>query len=153
VDDVPGAVAAVRATAALDRRACRRAFVERFGIARIASGYLAVYRRLVLGEACPSWVPGPAAPDGRTADPIHHRRGVARASRRRARAREYLTWGNPSPRHPPARPPEGDPHHVLAPSVTADDRTRVLKHGDTFAVFDHLGQIKPGGLGEEGFVS
>jgi glycogen debranching enzyme len=31
-----------------------------------------------------------------------------------------------------------------------DDHTRVLKHGDTFAVFDHLGQIKPGGLGEEG---
>jgi glycogen debranching enzyme len=26
----------------------------------------------------------------------------------------------------------------------------VLKHGDTFAVFDHYGDIKPGGLGEEG---
>ncbi len=50
----------------------------------------------------------------------------------------------------PGRPPEGDPHHVLAPSGITDDRTRVLKHGDTFAVFDHLGQIKPGGLGEEG---
>jgi glycogen debranching enzyme len=48
------------------------------------------------------------------------------------------------------RPPEGDPHHVLALSGVIDDRTRVLKHGDTFAVFDHLGQIKPGGLGEEG---
>jgi hypothetical protein len=44
----------------------------------------------------------------------------------------------------------GDPHHVLAASGVTDDRTRVLKHGDTFAVFDHLGQIKPGGLGEEG---
>jgi glycogen debranching enzyme len=31
-----------------------------------------------------------------------------------------------------------------------DDRTRVLKHGDTFAVFDHFGHIKPDGLGEEG---
>ncbi len=49
-----------------------------------------------------------------------------------------------------AHPPEGDPHHVLAPSGSTDDRTRVLKHGDTFAVFDHLGRIKPGGLGEEG---
>ncbi|WP_406696828.1 amylo-alpha-1,6-glucosidase [Singulisphaera sp. Ch08] len=48
------------------------------------------------------------------------------------------------------RPQDGDPHHVLAPSSVTDDRTRVLKHGDTFAVFDHLGQIKPGGLGEEG---
>ncbi len=44
----------------------------------------------------------------------------------------------------------GDPHHVLAASSITDDRTRVLKHGDTFAVFDHLGNIKPGGLGEEG---
>jgi glycogen debranching enzyme len=46
--------------------------------------------------------------------------------------------------------PVGDPHHVLAASGVTDDRTRVLKHGDTFAVFDHLGLIKPGGLGEEG---
>jgi glycogen debranching enzyme len=45
---------------------------------------------------------------------------------------------------------EGDPHHVAAASGVTDDRTRVLKHGDTFAVFDHLGHIKPGGLGEEG---
>jgi len=52
--------------------------------------------------------------------------------------------------HAPVRPSEGDPHHVLVPSGIIDDRTRVLKHGDTFAVFDHLGQIKPGGLGEEG---
>lgn len=50
----------------------------------------------------------------------------------------------------PVRRSEGDPHHVLASSGVADDRTRVLKHGDTFAVFDHLGHIKPGGLGEEG---
>jgi hypothetical protein len=26
----------------------------------------------------------------------------------------------------------------------------VLKHGHMFAVFDHYGDIKPGGLGEEG---
>jgi glycogen debranching enzyme len=44
----------------------------------------------------------------------------------------------------------GGPHHVLAASSALDDRTRVLKHGDTFAVFDHFGDIKPGGLGEEG---
>ncbi len=49
-----------------------------------------------------------------------------------------------------ARPSQGDPHHVLAASGMTDDRTRVLKHGDTFAVFDHFGQIKPAGLGEEG---
>ncbi|MBN8906321.1 MAG: amylo-alpha-1,6-glucosidase, partial [Rhodospirillales bacterium] len=39
---------------------------------------------------------------------------------------------------------------MLAASGITDDRTRVLKHADTFAVFDHLGYLKPGGLGEEG---
>jgi glycogen debranching enzyme len=42
------------------------------------------------------------------------------------------------------------PYHILAASSPADERTRVLKHGDTFAVFDHYGDVKPGGLGEEG---
>jgi hypothetical protein len=35
-------------------------------------------------------------------------------------------------------PTPGDPHHVLAASGVSDDRPRVLKHGDTFAVFDHF---------------
>jgi hypothetical protein len=42
------------------------------------------------------------------------------------------------------------PSHILAAAGLADERTRVLKHGDTFAVCDHYGDIKPGGLGEEG---
>jgi glycogen debranching enzyme len=45
---------------------------------------------------------------------------------------------------------EGGLHHILAASSLADERTRVLKQGDTFVVFDHYGDIKPGGLGEEG---
>jgi glycogen debranching enzyme len=45
---------------------------------------------------------------------------------------------------------DNSPYHILAASSPADERTRVLKHGDTFAVFDHYGDIKPGGLGEEG---
>src|SRR5262249_30271046 len=45
---------------------------------------------------------------------------------------------------------EGGPHHILAVASPADEQTRVLKHGDTFAVFDHYGDIKPGALGEEG---
>ena len=44
----------------------------------------------------------------------------------------------------------GSPYHILAASNLADERTRVLKHGDTIAVFDHYGDFKPGGLGEEG---
>jgi hypothetical protein len=31
-----------------------------------------------------------------------------------------------------------------------DEQTRVLKQGDTFAVFDRFGDIQPAGLGEEG---
>jgi len=40
--------------------------------------------------------------------------------------------------------------HVVAASSVTDERTRVLKHGDTFALFDHYGDFNPGGLGEEG---
>jgi glycogen debranching enzyme len=51
----------------------------------------------------------------------------------------------------PARQPagKGGPP-VVAPSGVTDDRSRVLKHGDTFAVFDHRGDVKSGGLDEEG---
>jgi Glycosyl transferases group 1 len=76
VDDVGGAVEAVRATAALDRAACRRAFVERFSVARMARDYLAVYRRLVAGEAWPpveSW--GRSAPRA-PCEAIHHQHGL-----------------------------------------------------------------------------
>jgi glycogen debranching enzyme len=42
------------------------------------------------------------------------------------------------------------PHHIVAFASLADERTRVLKHADTFVIFDHYGDIKCGGLGEEG---
>jgi glycogen debranching enzyme len=42
------------------------------------------------------------------------------------------------------------PFYIQAPSALADEQTRVLKHGDTFAVFDRYGDVKPSGLGEEG---
>jgi glycogen debranching enzyme len=45
---------------------------------------------------------------------------------------------------------ETSPFYIQATTPAADERTRVLKHGDTFAVFDHYGDVKPGGLGEEG---
>jgi hypothetical protein len=41
-------------------------------------------------------------------------------------------------------------YQILVADNPADERTRVLKQGDTFAVFDHYGDIKQGGLGEEG---
>jgi len=43
-----------------------------------------------------------------------------------------------------------DQYYILATSSLADDRTRVLKHGETFAVFDRYGDIQPVGLGEQG---
>ncbi|HYV35587.1 MAG TPA: amylo-alpha-1,6-glucosidase [Gemmataceae bacterium] len=43
-----------------------------------------------------------------------------------------------------------DPFYVRASEPLADSNVRVLKQGDTFAVFDSCGDIKPGGLGEEG---
>jgi hypothetical protein len=43
-----------------------------------------------------------------------------------------------------------DQFYILATSSLADDRTRVLKQGDTFAVFDRHGDIRPVGLGVQG---
>src|SRR5262245_53561970 len=40
--------------------------------------------------------------------------------------------------------------YILASAPLADEATRVLMHGDTFAVFNHYGDIKASGLGEEG---
>jgi glycogen debranching enzyme len=43
-----------------------------------------------------------------------------------------------------------DEFYILAASSLADDRTRVLKQGETFAVFDRYGDVQPVGLGEQG---
>jgi glycogen debranching enzyme len=64
-----------------------------------------------------------------------------------------------SPEH---RAPDGSPpapqdiiqldqgYYILATSALADDRTRVLKSGESFAVFDRYGDVLPVGLGEQG---
>jgi glycogen debranching enzyme len=44
----------------------------------------------------------------------------------------------------------GSEFYILAKSGLADDRTLVLKHGETFAVFDRYGDIQPVGMGEQG---
>jgi glycogen debranching enzyme len=55
------------------------------------------------------------------------------------------------PKPPPAHgAATHDPFYILATSPLADESTRVLKEGDTFGVFDHYGDIKPAGMGEEG---
>ncbi len=43
-----------------------------------------------------------------------------------------------------------DQYYVLATSALADDRTRVLKFGDTFAVLNRYGDIEPLGQGQFG---
>src|SRR5512133_72007 len=43
-----------------------------------------------------------------------------------------------------------DDYYILATSSRTDQRTRVLKHDDTFAVFDEAGDVRPIGLGEQG---
>src|SRR5438552_16132112 len=67
--------------------------------------------------------------------------------------------GTPKPGAPPlavAASAEGqtvavveDPFYIVAPSPQADEQNRVLNHGDTLAVFDHHGDIRPAGRGEE----
>jgi glycogen debranching enzyme len=41
-------------------------------------------------------------------------------------------------------------YYILATSSLADDRTRVLKDGETFAVFDRFGDVHATGQGEQG---
>jgi glycogen debranching enzyme len=43
-----------------------------------------------------------------------------------------------------------DRYYILSTSSLADDRVRVLKHGDTFAVFDRRGDIETLGAGVQG---
>ena len=43
-----------------------------------------------------------------------------------------------------------DQFYILASSSMADNRTRVLKHGETFGVFDRYGDIQPVGRGTQG---
>jgi glycogen debranching enzyme len=63
----------------------------------------------------------------------------------------------PQPASPISQPQGGvlvieDPYHyhILATSPPADEHVRVLKQGETFAVFDQFGDIKPIGMQEEG---
>jgi glycogen debranching enzyme len=43
-----------------------------------------------------------------------------------------------------------DRYYILSTSARIDDRTRVLKHGDTFAIFDRFGDVEGSGAGELG---
>jgi glycosyltransferase involved in cell wall biosynthesis len=51
VDDIEGALQALRKIPAFDRRRCRRVFEERFSASRMAQDYLNVYRRVIKASA------------------------------------------------------------------------------------------------------
>lgn len=51
VDDIEGALQALRKISAFDRRRCRRIFEERFSASRMAQDYLSVYRRVIKASA------------------------------------------------------------------------------------------------------
>jgi glycogen debranching enzyme len=54
------------------------------------------------------------------------------------------------PRTSTVPPQSNEAHHVLADSSLTDERIRVLKHGDTFGLFDQYGDVRPGQKGEAG---
>jgi len=43
-----------------------------------------------------------------------------------------------------------DQYYILTTASPVDERTRVLKQGETFAVFDRFGDVRPYGLGQLG---
>ena len=51
VDDIEGALQALRKIPAFDRQRCRRVFEERFTASRMAQDYLNVYRRVMKASA------------------------------------------------------------------------------------------------------
>ena len=56
----------------------------------------------------------------------------------------------PVPPRLPVDSGHDDPYYIVAPAPLAGERDRVLKQGDSFAVFDHHGDIRPIGMNEQG---
>jgi glycogen debranching enzyme len=63
---------------------------------------------------------------------------------------EFPTDGEAPARASRDGPGAKSPFYILATSPLADEHGLVLKHGETFGIFDHFGDVKPTGLGEEG---
>ena len=130
VDNIDDAVQAVANIGHLSRAACRASFDDRFDAACMASNYEKVYQRLLHR-------PYPQMDIAESAGPAQRGAGRLEAAMESSRY-------NPAPAH------SGDAHHVLADSSLTDERIRVLKHGDTFALFDQYGDIRPSQNGEGG---
>ena len=123
VDNLDDAVRAVANIGHLSRAACRASFAGRFDAACMASNYEKVYQRL-LHDPYPQMDIAESA-----------------ALHERVAGRLEVRWKAPVPTAAPAH--SDDAHHVLADSSLTDERIRVLKHGDTFVLFDQYGDIRP----------
>jgi len=65
--------------------------------------------------------------------------------------KEQSAKTHPEKEHPQTDVIEvGNDFYIRAKSSLADDRTLVLLHNDTFAVFDRYGDIQPVGMGQQG---
>ena len=123
----------------LPRKRCRADFEERFTAPRMAARLPGRLR--AAGWRVPELDAAPVAPLPTAAEPPSKtRRGDACETPWRAVTSMPKTSVL---RHQ-------DSFYILATSTRADDRTRVLKHGETFAVFDRFGDVQPVGLGEQG---
>lgn len=83
---------------------------------------------------------GPVVDSGRPAWEVRHRRQMRNTQDRVLRTRRR--------RH--SQHQENDPFYIVAAAARTVSDRRVLKHGDTFAVFDQFGDVKAGVPGEEG---
>ena len=132
IDSVESGIVCARQISEVDRADCRRAFEERFDSRRMARDY----------------VTRVSAFDCRFGDPCRHADSMGRSLC--ATVQMTGTQSGVQERGVLSKGWTDDAHYILADSSLTDGRIRVLKHGDTFAVFDHYGNIKPVKTGEEG---
>ena len=129
------AVAAVEKISSIERTACRNVFEKRFTATRMAEEYVDLYQSMVSTS-------------------IDHTISAALL--------DFSSFAGNRPITIPANPWQDisvadivrvkDQYYVKATSALADDRTRVLKYGDTFAVLNRYGDIEPLGFGQFGLV-
>ena len=159
VEDIDEAVAAVHKARSLSREAVRERFEQRFTIERVAHDYVRVYQSLAAE-------PIQLASGGRRgAAPNRGRFGrllgagsmdssrLCGATDAEETGDDGLTATNLSS-HAALESSKTEavpnPFYISATTSILERRPRTLKHGDTFAVFDHYGDVSSRGGSPEG---
>src|SRR5205085_472228 len=127
VDDIESAVAAIPLAKALDRRVIRQEFERRFSDERMTRDYLAIYSvasARVRRDRSPR-CGGPRCGSG------------GRLSSIRIRP----CTGAPSVAFALPKPEDDSQFRIEATGSFREPRTRILKHGNTFAVLDSFGDM------------